>query len=125
MTGDSAADRAELTRLIAEVVGREPGSTAREILAGLPDEVRRGITRREVNSVLYKGVGSTFIRSDDEKPRWRLAVGQAASSPAPAREPAKQSSRHLRPVVETSTPKATAEDAPGARDIARILFDDR
>ena len=124
MSGDSTTDRPELTRRIVEVLGREPGSTAREILAGLPDEVRRGITRRDVNSVLYKGEGSTFIRSAEERPRWRLSVSPTAPSPAPARRSPKPPSRRRGPESPPSTPPSSAEDAPEAQDIARILFDD-
>jgi hypothetical protein len=124
MSGESAADQAELTRRIVEVLRRAPGSTAREILAGLPDAVRRGIARRDVNSVLYRGAGSTFVRSDEEKPRWRLAAVPASSSRPATREQAKTSSRQSRPESPRSTPPAAAEDAPEVQDIARILFDD-
>lgn len=124
MSGDSTADRPGLTRRIVEVLGREPGSTARAILAGLPDEVRRGITRRDVNSVLYKGEGSTFIRSDEEKPRWRLAVGPAQSSPAPDRQVVRPRSQRRGPGSPPLKPPSASEDAPEAQDIARILFDD-
>jgi len=124
MSGGSTADQAELARRVVEVLRRAPGSTAREILAGLPEEVRRGIARRDVNSVLYKGAGSTFIRSDEEKPRWRLAVAPAASSRSPARQQVKPSARRSRPESSTSTSAAAAEDAPEVRDIARLLFDD-
>lgn len=124
MSGDSTADRPELTCRIVEVLGREPGSTAREVLAGLPDEVRRAITRSDVNSVLYKGAGSTFIRSHEEKPRWRLAIAPAQSSPVPVRRRSKPPSRRRGPESPPSTPPSSAEDAPEAQDIARILFDD-
>lgn len=124
MSEGSSPDRAELTRHIVEVLGREPGSTAREILAALPDAVRRGVVRRDVNSILYKGAGSTFIRSDEEKPRWRLAIAPAASSPPSARRSGRPPSRSQREASPASRPPAAAEDAPEAQDIARLLFDD-
>lgn len=124
MSEDSDPDRAELARHIVEVLGREPGSTARDILAGLPAEVRRGVVRRDVNSVLYKGAGSTFIRSDEEKPRWRLAIAPAAASPPPARRSGKPPSHRRSESPPASRPPSAAEDAPEAQDIARLLFDD-
>ena len=30
------------------------------------------VSRKEVNSVLYSGLGSRFLRSEDEKPKWSL-----------------------------------------------------
>ncbi len=121
-----------LLSAIRRVLVRRPGSTAREILGLLPDDVKRRVARRDVNSVLYKGAGGTFIRSDDEKPRWRLGGTAGASSrPEDATEQSGPPSRRRAQKAEItessdprSTPTAAAEDAPEVQDIARILFDD-
>lgn len=97
------SDPVALERAIVEVLARNPGSTAREILRALPATVRPGLARRDVNSVLYKGSGSTFVRSQDEKPRWRLVSSPAASPPPRS--------------------AGSSVDAPAPEDIARILFE--
>ena len=116
-------DPAALERAIVEVLARNPGSTARQILGALPAIVRSGLTRRDVNSVLYRGSGSTFIRSEDEKPRWRLACS-ATPSMSLSSERAQRAPRRTieRPVPPTSV--GSMEDAPAPKDIARILFED-
>jgi hypothetical protein len=126
MSGEATkenGDRSVLARSIVEVLRREPGSTAREILAALPDEVRHGITRRDVNSVLYKGAGSTFFRSEDVKPRWRLARAPDSGTSSEVGQRVRQPplSRHLESSPFASPPDS--EDATAAQGIARILFD--
>jgi hypothetical protein len=128
----TGVDPEALLSAIRRVLARRPGSTAREILGLLPDDVKRRVARRDVNSVLYKGAGGTFIRSDEEKPRWRLA-GTAGASPrpegatGPSGPPSRRSAQKA-VITESSDPPrdapAAAEDAPEVRDIARILFDD-
>lgn len=93
--------RDDLVRAIEHVLARRPGSTAREVRAALPSAMRSGVTRRDVNSVLYKGASGRFVRSGDAKPRWSLRSGPSAPD-GPAATPG----------------------APETEDIARILFED-
>jgi hypothetical protein len=65
-------DAESLRIAVRRVLAEHPASTARQVLAALPDELMRRVVRRDVNSVLYRGAGKEFIRSDDVKPSWRL-----------------------------------------------------
>lgn len=130
--GTPHIDLVELTRVIERLLAQGPGSTARDIVAALPDAVRGRVTRRDVNSVLYRGAGRAFIRSDDAKPRWRLG---GASLEAPAHRTTHTTERGTKSGTRTSrrtnpseanpqAPLAPSPDAPAPEDIARILFDD-
>lgn len=64
-----------LDRAVAGALAAAPGSTARQVRDVLARKTAaRQITRKEVNSHLYRGLQEGhFVRSDDQRPRWWLA----------------------------------------------------
>lgn len=76
-------DGESLRVAVRRVLADHPASTARQVLAALPDELRSHTVRRDVNSVLYRGEGEEFIRSDDDRPLWRLHHDVGNDAPEP------------------------------------------
>ena len=62
---------------VVQVLERSGPLAAREIVTVLRSR-HPEITRRDVNSILYRGSGSTFERSDDERPIWSLIAARVA-----------------------------------------------
>jgi len=117
-------DPTVLHAAIVRVLTQSPGATARQVLAALPEDLKRRAARRDVNSVLYKGAGKEFIRSDDEKPRWRLR--SAASSVDTVVAPTKRRTSARPPAAHTPVEPAASEhpsESPDVGDIARLLFE--
>jgi len=87
-------------RDVVEVLERKGPLAARGIVAALRSK-HPEITRRDVNSILYRGSGSTFERSDDERPLWSLVAARAADV-----EPTPPPQVTRRPAAASEGPRA-------------------
>jgi superfamily II DNA or RNA helicase len=82
---DAGAGSTLLAAVMAALVAA-PGSTARELVYELRRSGRAGVTKSEVNSLLYRG-GDTFAHDSATAKRWRVAAGGSAGPHAQPRAP--------------------------------------
>ncbi|WP_432543046.1 DEAD/DEAH box helicase [Kineococcus sp. SYSU DK002] len=96
-------------------VRRAPLSTAREIARSLAGTAWAA-DKSTVNSVLYRGLGSTFVKDESTRPRWSAAGGEQGSAPKTASTPPKPP-RHRTDARGTNpAPQPTAAPAVSAME---------
>lgn len=70
-----------LMAIVIDILARSPDASARELARHIR-LTGRGVTKREVNSVLYTALAAgVILRAEGRPPRWRLATPVSAAEP--------------------------------------------
>jgi RNA polymerase primary sigma factor len=72
-------DRDQLAQDLQRLLAAHPGQDKYQLLTGLKTLGWTGLTKTDVNSVLYQR-GRPFVKDDSAPPRWRLLVEERAAA---------------------------------------------
>lgn len=84
-----SSDDSDLVEMIVRILKERPGCVSREILRECQKQGLSGLTKTDINSVLYRGSRTgRFVRDEEQPPGWACVDGPVSPAPVPLTDPA-------------------------------------